>query len=117
MDYKDFKKFVYATTFESAFKLGEIALENKDFEGAILNFTQALEFNPNSLEANAHKLLCLFALNRFEACIPIGEKLILIEPDKERNYVTLANCYMELKEYDKAEIILQKLLASTRKTI
>ena len=110
MEYNDFRKFTYATTFDSAFKRAEIALQNKDFEGAILDFSQALEYQPNSIEANVHKALCLIALKRYVSAIPIAEKLIKLEPESSTHYATLATCYFEMQKYVEADNYFSKAI-------
>lgn len=110
MDYEDFRKFTYVTTFESAFKRAEIALKNGDLEGAVIDFSKALEYEPNSLEANIHKAFCLMSLKRYEVALPIVEKLIELESNSANHYTTLATCFFELKRFDEADIYFSKAI-------
>ena len=63
MEYNDFIKFTYVTTYDANMKMAEFAIQNNDFEGAINFYSKAIELQQDSVVANIQKLFLL--LNYF----------------------------------------------------
>lgn len=111
MDYNDFRKFTDTASYDGAFKCGELAMANNDLQGAIIDFSKALEFSPNSYDALHNKLLCLMKLNRYEAAIPISEKICSLENDFAPHFTTLGVCLAAINNVEKAEKAFAKSIS------
>jgi tetratricopeptide (TPR) repeat protein len=83
-----------------------IALHDKgDFEAALLNYDKALIIDKNNIIAIAEKSLSLLSLKRYDAVIANSKyALNNFKADKtlKNIYITYANAYDQLKEYNKA---------------
>lgn len=70
-------------TFEDYFELGITAFDQKDYEKAIANFTQAIRLNPRHANSYYNRALSYYYIDEFEKAIDDYTKSIQIEPSAE----------------------------------
>ncbi|RKU26173.1 hypothetical protein C6497_14050 [Candidatus Poribacteria bacterium] len=83
-------------------KQGADALNARDYEKAIQEFLQVIQYNNDSAEAHFHLGLAYFMLNDYDKAIDAYKKAIKCEPNEIESYTNLANIYRLLKRYDDA---------------
>lgn len=110
MEYKDFLKFTHATTYDANMKMAEFAIKNNDFEGAVNFYSKAIEFQKDSVVAHVQKLFLLLKLTKYQDAILVAENLIQLEPEESNHLKTLAVCYSNTNENEKAIIYFSKAI-------
>ena len=83
-------------------KQGADALNARNYQKAIQEFLQVIQYNNDSAEAHFHLGLAYFMLNDYEKAIDAYKKAITCEPNEIESYINLADIYRLLKRYDDA---------------
>ena len=89
-------------------KQGADALNARDYEKAIQEFLQVIQYNNDSAEAHFHLGLAYFMLNDYDKAIDAYKKAITCEPNEIESYTNLADIYRLLKRYDDAILLYEQ---------
>ncbi len=89
-------------TISKHLKQGAEALKSREYEKAIQEFLQVIQYNNDSAEAHFHLGLAYFMLNDYDKAIDAYKKAITCEPNEIESYTNLADIYRLLKRYDDA---------------
>ncbi|MEO0934241.1 MAG: tetratricopeptide repeat protein, partial [Cyanobacteria bacterium J06641_2] len=84
-------------------------LNLENYPNAIPDFTQAIEINPNYLDAYYNRGCCYFYIQDYQAAINDFSFSIQINPQYLQAYSARANSYIALGEITKAELDFQKV--------
>lgn len=82
--------------------LGAIALNSKDYSGALKAFSSAIKSNPNNSSYHNNLGIALRGLSRFKEAKKCYEKSIDLQPNYPDAYYNLGNILRDLKEEEKA---------------
>src|SRR5579863_7888469 len=97
--------------------LGELARRDEKCEEAILQFSEAIKFNPNFAEAYLGKGLCLVNLKKYEEAVPplrTAERLTPGNPEIHHTLATALQRSGHKEEADKEFAIHRSLTAGQR---
>ncbi|MFA5404545.1 MAG: tetratricopeptide repeat protein, partial [Ignavibacteria bacterium] len=74
----------------------------KDFNGAIAEFTKAIELDAKNLEAYYNRGICYNSLQDFTNALTDFDKVVEIDPKFNDVYNFRVNIYLKSKDYEKA---------------
>jgi tetratricopeptide (TPR) repeat protein len=89
-------------TAESYFQRGEKRHWEDDFQGAIINYTQAIRLNPNFAAAYNNRGLCRLQLFDFQGAIADSTQAIRLNPNFAYAYADRGAVRFELKDFQGA---------------
>jgi tetratricopeptide (TPR) repeat protein len=111
LDYDFLRKHSHSNNdYQIAYNRGKFAMDHNDFEGALVDFSQSIDLNAAFEPAYEMKLHCLSKLKRFEAAIPIAEKLCVLNPKSDKRIFDLGMCQFKTENYEKAKICFLKTI-------
>lgn len=96
---------------EENFKQGMKLIKEKNYEAAIDSFQQAVYFSRNHYNPNALKMLglCQKAMRQYTKAIQTFQDQLKQTTDHEPDvWIDLAECYIELKDFDNARRCIDK---------
>ncbi|HOE13909.1 MAG TPA: tetratricopeptide repeat protein [Candidatus Saccharicenans sp.] len=89
------------------------AIKNPEQEIKLIKKTATTGFDENDPRAVYEKGISLYEQGEYEEAIAMFERFLELQPDLYEARVNIGNCYVRLKEYDKAikefELVLEKL--------
>jgi len=91
-----------AVTVEEALAQGQKNFDQKHYDRAIENFTQAIELDPNSIEAFVMRGKCKFNSGEFKASLADFTKAIDLDPKNAEVCKHRATAYASLRQFDPA---------------
>ncbi|MBC8550056.1 MAG: tetratricopeptide repeat protein [Candidatus Brocadiales bacterium] len=100
---------VLATTSENIIKQAQVLLEDNDYNGAYELLTPIADNYSDNAEFNYLYGSVLFKLQKYTLAVFVLERASLIKPDHIQTLETLAQSYTELKEFTKAEQLLENI--------
>ena len=89
-------------TLEAALTLGKLHFDQKYYDRAIENFTQAIELDPKSIEAFVMRGKCKFNSGEFKASLADFSKAIELNPKNAEVCKHRATAYASLRQFDPA---------------
>lgn len=97
---------VYAATNEELaqqkIKEGDQFLDNKNYQGAISKFKEAIKLNPNDSSSYNFRGIAYLALNDFDNAIKDFSKAIKIDPNYSPAYLARGQAYFYSEKYNNA---------------
>ncbi len=88
--------------------LGEIAIEQKQYEDALKHFRHVADYQPDSAESFANLAMVYRMLERYEEAEDNYKRAIELEPDNEDYYYILSEMYSANKQPEKAIELLEE---------
>lgn len=79
---------------------GVILVEENEFKNAFLKFQRVLMSQPLNADALYLSGLCCLKLEKYVECVEFCKKSSTIRPDKDENYILLAEAYLNLEDKD-----------------
>ena len=89
---------------------GDKALQNKDFNAAVIYYTKAIELDPNYVFANNNRGIAYHKLEKYPEALADYTKANELDPKYEKAYYNRGSEYDDLKKYPEAIAITPKLL-------
>ena len=87
--------------------LGEIAIEQKQYEDALKHFRHVADYQPDSAESFANLAMVYRMLERYEEAEDNYKRAIELEPDNEDYYYILSEMFSANKQPEKAIELLE----------
>jgi len=100
----------YSQTAEEFFKKGKAKFELKDHQGAISDYTKAIEINPKYKMAFYNRGYTKYELKDYKGAITDFNKAIEIDPSNERAYFNRAVSKFSIGQKDSGCMDLKKAL-------
>ena len=94
----------------------EYLYARKDTKGAIEQLSYSLDVNPTDADSWRNMVILNMIDDNYADAIKASEKALEYNPDNLDLYGYVAGCYHQMKEYDKAIAIYEKILAMTDST-
>ncbi len=88
--------------------LGEIAIEQKQYEDALKHFQHVADYQPDSAESWANLAMVYRMLERYEEAEDNYKRAIELEPDNEDYYYILSEMFATNKQPEKAIELLEE---------
>lgn len=98
-------------------KLGELALDREDYEGALEHYQRVEEIDPTFPGAKAGAGDALREMERTEEAMAAFRRAIETEPDNLHAYVALSEMYREAAEESMAQEVLEEGIAANPNTV
>jgi hypothetical protein len=83
---------------ESLFNQGEQKSEQRDYLGAVKDYTQAIQLAPNNINAYLGRVKVYMYLKDYKAAIEDYTQIIRLAPDSAHTYMNRAEVLMELRD-------------------
>jgi tetratricopeptide (TPR) repeat protein len=93
---------VYGQTATDANKRGLAALDQKDYDNAIAEFTEAIKLNPNNAVFYFNRGIAYYRKNDYDNAIENFTNAIQLNSDDANFYYNRGRAYYEKKDYDNA---------------
>jgi DNA-binding helix-hairpin-helix protein with protein kinase domain len=86
-------------SFTDYYQRGHTAYQRQDYEQAVVNFTQAIEKNPQSAKSYIDLANSQYNLNNYEAALANYNQALKLDPQEVKAYVNRGNAYYMLANY------------------
>mmetsp|Transcript_10793 Transcript_10793/g.11216 ORF Transcript_10793/g.11216 Transcript_10793/m.11216 type:complete len:256 (-) Transcript_10793:67-834(-) len=98
-------------TSEEYKKLGNDAFAAKNYNEAIINYTNAIKLDPDNAVLYSNRCACYSSLKSWQAAIEDASTCVTKDPSFIKGYYRLATAYTEVGNYDDAINVLQTALS------
>jgi tetratricopeptide (TPR) repeat protein len=98
---------------ENYMKLGDEAIEKKDYETAIIEYSRVIRINPNNVSAYISRGVAYHRNRNEQAALSDFSKAISLDPNDELAYLDRANTYFNLARYEDAIKDTTRLIESS----
>mmetsp|Transcript_12113 Transcript_12113/g.29790 ORF Transcript_12113/g.29790 Transcript_12113/m.29790 type:complete len:571 (-) Transcript_12113:330-2042(-) len=84
-------------------KAGGLCFKNKDFKGAVEQFTKAIELDGKNISLYGNRSVAFLKCGDHEKAIADADKCIKLDPNWAKGYVRKGNALLDLKAYEEAK--------------
>lgn len=95
-------------TKEELYQKGAQLKGSRDFEGALAQFREAIQLDPNYTLPMHAAVQCLTELGRHDEAIAMGKQIIHLEPDDYFSYIALSRAYQRAGLIPEAEYAMMQ---------
>ncbi|HBX53571.1 MAG: hypothetical protein A2275_08675 [Bacteroidetes bacterium RIFOXYA12_FULL_35_11] len=105
-----FVNFSYSQDANSFLESGKNKFKNRDYKGAVEDFTKAIELDPNDMNFYLQRGYAYGLIDNYESAITDYTTIIKKEPKHTFAYISRGAAYNKLKKYEKALNDLSKAI-------
>ncbi|KAM7454438.1 hypothetical protein BLSTO_04804 [Blastocystis sp. subtype 1] len=82
---------------------GNACLKDRDFDGAIRFYNEAIEFAPYNPKLYSNRCTARLLLHQFKDALKDAEKCVSLDPDWAKGHIQMGSCYAGMGKYAEAK--------------
>lgn len=100
-----------AQTAKDFFNRASKKYQDKEYAGAAVEYTRALELSPESAVLFNNRGLCYYKLEQWDKAKDDYDRAVTLDPEYKQAFLNLGNVFLDKAEYDNAVLSFDKALA------